>query len=157
MVTELRGGDAAEQRHIKTAVIGLRIERALHQRVGHDADNCSPRTAAEPGSKIRTRRPIALSLTEIFVREAGVHDRHRLFLVVVFNCEVATFQNLQAERGEVTVGDGFEIALRAVPLGHIILAINFILAEATEGHVGNGHSSPRSRSRDWSEESAKRA
>src|SRR4029077_15148465 len=70
---------------------------------------------------------------EIFAREAGIHNPHRLFLVVVFNSEVATFQHLEAERREVTIGDGFEIALWAVSLRHIILAINLIFAEATKG------------------------
>jgi hypothetical protein len=40
---ELRRGRDAEYRNIKAGVIGLLIERTLHERVGHNTNNRAPR------------------------------------------------------------------------------------------------------------------
>ena len=71
----------------------------------------------------------------MFAREAGVHDRDRLFRVAVVDGEIAAFENLQSERGEVAVGDGFGVALRPIAIGHVALPIDFVLAEVGEGHA----------------------
>ena len=149
MVKNWVAGLGAEQRHVKATVIGLLVEWTLHQGVGNHADNCPPRTAVAPGLKIRTRRPIGLSLPKYLSRETGINNRHRLFVIVVVNGEVAAFQNLKTERRKVVIRDGFEVAPRAIPVRHIILTINFIFDLGPQRSVGNGRSSPRFEARDW--------
>ena len=80
---ELRRRACPEQRHIESAAITLPIEGTLHQRVGDDADNGAPR--------LRLRRiehtdlmPERALVAPIFARKAGVHDRHRLFRIAIF-------------------------------------------------------------------------
>ena len=80
-------------------------------------------------------------IAPMFAREARVHDRDRLLRVAVVDREIAAFMNLETERGEVAVGDGFEIAARTIAIGQIILAIDFVLPAGREGHaeaIGHG-------------------
>src|SRR5438105_2284010 len=82
-------------------------------------------------------------VTPVFSGEARVNDRDRLLGVAVLDGEIAAFAKLESERGEVTVGDRFEIPARTIAIGQIILAVDFILAAGREGHaeaIGHGRS-----------------
>ena len=121
------GGRRAEQRHIETGVVGLVIEWTLHQRVGNDADDRAPGLRLA-GLKMRTRRPSGISLPQYFC----ANWRSRSRPAVSHRCrrrEIATLENLQSHGGEVAVRDRFRVALRAVAIGYVSLAIDFVLTE----------------------------
>src|SRR3954463_3507223 len=101
-----------ENRHIKSGVIGLLVERALHKRVRHNTDNRTPRLGL---SRIKHPNPFTewAFVTEIFSGEASAHNSHRLTAVGVVQGEVAPFDNFQTHRRKVTVRDEIEITLRA--------------------------------------------
>ena len=137
---KLRGGRRAEQRHVEPGGLGLLIERTLHQRVRHDADDGAPRLffAGIEDADLMSERAL---VAPILLREARIHDRDRLLRVGVVDGEIAAFVNLEAEGGEVIVGDGFEIAARTIAIGQIILPVDFILPGRCEGHakaIGHG-------------------
>jgi len=89
---ELGCGRDAEQRHIKTGVISQLIERSLHERVGHHADDGTPRLwlSGVEGANAAANRAF---LAKPSFREAGVDDCHRLLRVGVIKHEVAAFQD----------------------------------------------------------------
>ena len=71
---------------------------------------------------------------EKFSRETSVHDRDRPLRVGIFDREIAALEHLQAERREITIRDGFRVAARAVAIGLVTLAIDFVLAEVRKRH-----------------------
>ena len=73
-------------------------------------------------------------IAKIFSRETGVHDRDGLFRVAVFDREIAALDHFQTERGEITIRDRLRVAARPVAIGHVGLAIDFVLAEIRERH-----------------------
>src|SRR4029453_6060268 len=91
---KLRRGRTPQQWNVESAVIGLGIERPLHQRIRHDPNNCSPwaRLRGIEDANTPSDRSFA---TKIFVRETGIHERDRLLLVGVFAREITAFQHLQ--------------------------------------------------------------
>ena len=84
---------------------------------------------------MRTRRPSGLSLPKYFRANPGAHNRDRLFRIVIVDREIAALQNFQSDRRKVTVGNELKVALRPVAIGDVSLAIDFVLAEAAEGHA----------------------
>src|SRR5204862_6476147 len=124
----------SEQRHVKTPVIGLSIEWSLHQGIGHYPDNRSPWAWLDWIVNSDTT-PYCSFATEILVRETGVHNCDRLFLVAVFNGEVAPFEHLQPESCKVVVRDRFPVALRPVAIREVVLSVDLVFTEVREGHA----------------------
>ena len=79
---KLRGRRGAEQRHVESGGLGLLIERTLHQRVRHDADDGSPRLllAGIEDAHLMSERAL---VAPMFSGEARIHDRDRLLRVGV--------------------------------------------------------------------------
>ena len=130
----MRSRRCAQQWHIKSHALGLLIERTLHQRVRHDADNSSPRlrlTGIEDSDLVTNRALVA----PIFSGKTRIHNCHRLFRIDIVDGEITAFENFQTKRREIIVRDRFEISARAIPIGEIILTVNFVLALAVECHA----------------------
>src|SRR5262249_42757245 len=74
----------AKERHIKAGGVGLLIERPLHQSVGNDAYDHSPRlrlTRVENADLMSERALIA----QMLPRKTCVHDRDRLLCVRIID------------------------------------------------------------------------
>ena len=117
------------------------VERTLHKRVRDDADDGAPiflfRRIELPNAS-----PERAFVPEIFARETEIDDRDRLPGVTVFDREIAAFEHLQTEGGEIAIRDRLGVSTRPVALGHVIFSIDFVLAE-----VGESHAEPRGHGR----------
>ena len=104
---------------------------ALHQRVGHNADDGSPRLrlAGIEDSDLMTDRAL---IAPMFPRKTRIHNCDRLFRVDIVDGEIAAFENFQPKRREIIVRDRFEISARPVAIGQIILSVNFVLAASRQ-------------------------
>ena len=122
-----------KQRHIKTRRLGLLVERSLHQRVGHYADNRSPwlRLSWVENADLMAKRAL---VAPVLSGKARVHDRDRLLGIDVVDRKIAAFVDLQPERVKVIIGNGFIVTARTVAVGQIILAVHFILAGGCKRH-----------------------
>src|SRR5438477_9076329 len=130
---KLRRRRCAEQRRVKSGRFSLLIERSLHQRVRHHADDRAPRLrfAGIENSNLMAERAL---IAPIFSDKARVYDRDRLFRVRVINCKIAAFQNLETERGKIIVRDRFEIPARSIAVSQIILPVYLVLSRRCKSH-----------------------
>ena len=147
---ELRRGLAHQQRHIEAGAVGLAIEWALHQRVGHDADDRAPRLRLRRIEMPHLVAERAL-LPQYFARETGVDDRDRLFRVAIVEGEIAALQNLQAEGVEIAVRDRFGVALAAGRDQSHSSDHRLRTGRSWRRSCGNDRSSPRSQRPGWRE------
>ena len=131
---ELRGWVSSKQRKIKARSVSLLIERALHQGVRNNADDCSPRLGL-PGIENANPATDWTFVTKIFLSKARVDDGHRLLRVRIVDAEIAAFQDLQTERRKIVIRDRFKVSLWAIAIRDVILSVHFILPEAVEGHA----------------------
>jgi hypothetical protein len=101
---ELGGGRGSQQRNVEADAIPLRIEWSLHQHIGRDPDDRAPRLWLD---RIETPDLVAERAlgAKVFSRETRIHDRDRLFRVGLFDREIAAFEDLQTEGGEIAVRD----------------------------------------------------
>src|SRR5262249_60221234 len=123
-----------QQRHEKSYAVGLLIERTLHQGVRHDADNGSPRlrlTGIKDSDLVTNRALVA----PIFSGKTRIHNCHRWFRIDIVDGEITAFENFQTKRREIIARDRFEVSARAIPVGEIILTVDFILPLSIKGHA----------------------
>src|SRR5213076_3596660 len=71
----------------------------------------------------------------ILPRETRVYDCDRLLCVKVIDRKVAAFQNLQTNCGKVIVRHRFEVPAGTIPIGHVRLAVDLVLALTGERHA----------------------
>ena len=91
--TKLSGWVSSKQRNIKAGSVSLLIERALHQGVGNNADDCAPRLGL-PGIENANPATDWTFVTKILSSKARVDDGHRLLRVRIVDAEIAAFQDL---------------------------------------------------------------
>ena len=90
-----RAGRVREERHVEAGVVDVRVvERPEHADGRDHADDRAPRAGlpAVAPPRVRKRRPSALSVAEVLLREGGVDDRHRLARVEIVVGEGAAFE-----------------------------------------------------------------
>jgi hypothetical protein len=80
----------AQQRHEKADRVRLLIERSLHQSVGNDTHDGSPRCRFTR-VKNTDLMPDRALICPMLPRKARVHYRDRLFCVGIINREIAPF------------------------------------------------------------------
>ena len=131
---KLRRWLGSEQRHVEACVVGLLVERPLHQRVRHHADDSAPRLglAGIENPDLMTKGAL---IAPMLARKTRVHDRDRVFRIRVVDSEIAAFKDFQPERAEIIVRDRLVISARSVTINQIILSVHFVLAAAGEGHL----------------------
>src|SRR4029453_13396301 len=99
---KLRRRRCAQQWHIKSYALGFLIERTLHQRVRHDADNSSPRlrlTGIEDSDLVTNRALVA----PILSGKTRIHNCHRLLRIYIVDGEITAFENFQTKRREIII------------------------------------------------------
>ena len=113
----------------------------MHERVRHDTNNRAPwsRLGGVENANAPAKRTV---VAKIFLRETGVHNCDRLLVIGVFNRKVASFQHFQTEGRKVIIGNSFGIALGAISVGHVGLAVDFVLAKVAEGHSWRRYRTP---------------
>src|SRR5258708_23488300 len=75
---KLRRWLGSEQRHVEACVVGLLVERPLHQRVRNHADDGAPRLglAGIENTDLMTKRAL---IAPMLARKTRVHDGDRVF------------------------------------------------------------------------------
>jgi len=88
---KLSGRRCAEEWHVEAGIIGLLIERTLHQSLGNNAYYRSPRLrlAWVEDSDLMSQRAL---VAPMLPRKTCIHDRNRLLCVAVISRKIAPFQ-----------------------------------------------------------------
>src|SRR2546423_14704646 len=96
---KLRRRRNRKERNIKSAVIGLLIERPLHECLGHYSDNRAPRlwlgriVRADPAAN-------GTVVSKVFLCEGRGDNGDRVLGVVVIQSKVAALEASQTQRAE---------------------------------------------------------